>query len=157
MWNKVHKQKFAAPGTGPTNSTTIDAKVPILTTPTSPIMECHEEVQHLENSSIATVKDLLQDPQIQPGMMQSVLSAVTSLFITSKLPYPGDNNPVATINTPVGPTPNVGTNDVHRELSIYKERLALELTNYKKQLKTQSCIEVQCAKQNLKSEFDHEL
>ena len=33
MWNKIHKQNFVAPGTGPTNSTTIDAKVPILTTP----------------------------------------------------------------------------------------------------------------------------
>ena len=69
MWNKVHKQTFVAPSTGPTNSTTIDAKVPILTTPTSPIMECHDEERHPESSSIATVKDLLEDPHIQLGMM----------------------------------------------------------------------------------------
>ena len=62
MWNKVHKQNFVAPGTGPMNSTTIDAKVPILTTPTSPIMECHDDVRHPEGPSIATVKDLLEDP-----------------------------------------------------------------------------------------------
>ena len=157
MQNKVHKQNFAAPGTGPTNSTTIDAKVPILTTPTSPIMECHDEVRHPESSSIATVKDLLEDPQIQPGMMQSALSTVTSLFTPSKLSYAGGNNPVVTNNTPVGSTPNVGTNDVHRELIIYRKRLALELTNFKKQLETQSHIEVECAKQNLKLEFKHEL
>ena len=44
--NKVHKQNFLAPNTGPTNSTTIDVKVPILTTPTSPIIEHHDEVKH---------------------------------------------------------------------------------------------------------------
>ena len=69
MGNKVCKQNFVAPGTGPTNSTNMDAKVPILTTPTSPIMECHDEVRHQESSSIPTVKDLLEDPHIQPGMM----------------------------------------------------------------------------------------
>ena len=157
MQNKVHKQNFVARGTGPTNSTTIDTKVPILTTPTNPIMECHDEWGHPESSSIAMVKDLLEDPHIQPGMMQSVLSMVTSLFTPSKLPCTGDNNPVATNNTPVGSTPNVGTNDVHKELSTYKERLNLELTNFKMQLETQSHIEVKCVKQNLKSEFDHEL
>ena len=83
MWNKVHKQNFIAPCTGPTNSTTIDAEVPILTTPTSPIMECHDEVRYPESSSIATVKDLLEDPHIQPGIMQSALSMVTSLFTPS--------------------------------------------------------------------------
>ena len=46
---------------------------------------------------------------------------------------------------------------MNRELSTYKERLALELTNFKKQLETQSHIKVECAKQNLKLEFDHEL
>ena len=82
-----------------------------------------------------------------------MLSVVTSLFTPSKLPSTGDNNPVSTNNIPVGSTPNVGTNDVHKELSIYRERLALELTNLKKQLETQSHIKVECAKQNLKSEF----
>ena len=73
-WNKVHKQNLVAPSTGPTNSTTVDAKVPILTTPTSPIMECHDEVRHPEGSSIATVKDLLEDTHIQPGVIQSTVS-----------------------------------------------------------------------------------
>ena len=44
-----------------------------------------------------------------------------------------------------------------RELSSYEERLALKLTDFKKQLETKSCIKIECAKQNLKSEFDHEL
>ena len=82
---------------------------------------------------------------------------VTSLFTPSKLPSTGDNNPVAANNTPVGSTPNIGTNDAHKELSTYKERLASELTNFKEQLETQSHIEVKFVKQNLKSEFDHEL
>ena len=47
--------------------------------------------------------------------------------------------------------------DINKELNTYKDRLALELNNFNKQLETQSRIEVECAKQNLKSEFDHEL
>ena len=97
-------------------------------------MECHDEVRHPESSNIVTVKDLLEDPHIQWGMMWSTLSMVTSLFTPSKLPSTGDDNPVATNNTPVGSTPNVGTNEVHKELSTYKVRLALELTNFKEQL-----------------------
>ena len=132
---------------------TIDATAPILTTPTSPIMEHHVEVSHPEGSSMATVKDLLEDPQIQQGMMQSMLSAVTSLFAPSKLPSTWDNNPVAPTNilagSQGGSTPNVETPGVNRELSTYKERLPLELTNFKKQLETQSCIKVKYAKQNL--------
>ena len=72
-----------------------------------------------------------------------------------------DNNPLAPTNILVGSqggsTPNVETHDVNRELSTYNEILALELTNVKKQLETQSHIEGKCARQNLKSEFDHEL
>ena len=100
-------------------------------------MEHHVEVGQPEGSSMATVKDLLEDPQIQPGMMQSTLSAVTSLFTPSKLPSAGDNIPVVTTNLPVGSTPNVETLDMNRELGTYKEQLALEVTNFKKQLETQ--------------------
>ena len=89
--------------------------------------------------------------------MQSSLSVVTSLFAPSKLPTTGDNSPVGTSNIPVGSTPNVETSDMDRELSTYMKRLALELSNFKKQLETQSSIEVECTKQNLKSELDHEL
>ena len=124
-------------------------------------MECYVEVSHQEGLSMATVRDLLEDPQIQPGMMGSVLSAVTSLFTPSKLPSTGDNNPVVPTNILVGPqggsTPNVETPDVNRELSTYKEKLALELTNFKNQLETQSHTKVKCAKQNLRLGFDHEL
>ena len=86
-----------------------------------------------------------------------MLSTVTSLFTPNKLLSAGDNIPVTTTNIPVSSTPNVETLDMNRELNSYKERLALELTNFKKQLEKQSCIEIDCAKQNLKSEFNHEL
>ena len=68
LWNsiqtqsKVHKQNLTALGNGPTNNTTVDANAPIITTPTSPIMEHHVEVSHPEGSSMVTVKDLLEDP-----------------------------------------------------------------------------------------------
>ena len=79
-------------------------------------MEHHVEVGHPEGSSMATVKDLLEDLQMQPGMMQSELNAVTSLFTPSKLPSTGDNNLVVTTNIPLGSTSNVKTSDVNREL-----------------------------------------
>ena len=120
-------------------------------------MEHHVGVSHPKGSSMATVKNLLEDPQMQLGMMQSVLSVVTSLFTASKLPSAGDNIPVVTTNVPVDSTPNVETPDMTGEHSTYNERLALELTDFKKQLETQSHIKIKCAKQNLKSEFDHEL
>ena len=163
FWNsiqtqsKVYKQNLPALGNGPMNSISINANAPILMTPTSPIMGCHVEVNHSEGSSMTTVKDWLEDPQIQPGMMWSVLSTVTSLFTPNKLPSAGDNIPVMTTNIPVSFTPNVETLYMNRELNSYKERLALELTNFKKQLETQSHIEIKCAKQNLKLEFIHEL
>ena len=120
-------------------------------------MEHHVEVRHPEGSSIATVKNLLDNPHIQLQMIQLALSAVITLFTPSKLtPSAGSDDPVATNNPPVGSaSTNVETSDINRELSTYKDRLALELTNFKKQLETQSHIEVECVKQNLKSEFDH--
>ena len=163
LWNaietriKVCRQNFTTPGSGPTNSTTIDAKVPILMTLTSPIMEHHVEARNLENSSIVTIKELLADPKIQPGMMQSVLSVVTSLFTPSKVTSTGDNNLAVTNEAPIGSTPSVETRDVNTELNDYKDRMALELSNFKRHLETQSHIKVECAKQNLKSEFNNQL
>ena len=49
------------------NSTSIDANAPILMTLTSPIMECNVEVNHPEGSSMATFKDLLEDPKHNEG------------------------------------------------------------------------------------------
>ena len=47
--------------------------------------------------------------------------------------------------------------NINGELNTYKDRLALELSNFKKQLEMQRKIEVECMEQNLKSEFDHKL
>ena len=52
---------------------------------------------------------------------------------------------------------NTDRSDINRELNTYKDRLAWVLTNSNKQLEIQSKIEVECAKQNLKTEFEHEL
>ena len=82
---------------------------------------------------------------------------VTSLFTPSKVTSTGDNNLVVIIEAPIGSTPSVETKDVNRELNDYKDRMALELSNFKRQLETQSCIEVKCGKQNPKSEFDTRL
>ena len=147
--NKAHKQNLTALGNGPTNSTTLDANAPIMTIPTSPIMEHHVEVRPPRGVlALSQSRNLLEDPHIQPGMMWSALGVVASLFTPNKLTLSaGSNDPVAANNVLVGSTPtNVETSDINRELSTYKDRLALELTNFKKQLETQSCIEVECAK-----------
>ena len=63
LWNsiqtrsKVHRQNIPVLGHGPTNSTAIDPNTPLLTTPTSPIMDHHVEVNQPEWSSMAMVKD----------------------------------------------------------------------------------------------------
>ena len=49
------------------------------------------------------------------------------------------------------------TPDINKELNTYKDRLTLELNNFKKQLEMQSNIKVECAKQNLKLKFNHKL
>ena len=120
-------------------------------------MEYHDEVRHPEGSSIATVKHLLEDPYIQTWMIRSALSMATSLFTPSKVTSTGDNNLAVTNEALAGPTPSVETRDISRELNDYKDRMALELSNFKRQLETQSHIEVKRAKQNLNSEFDHQL
>ena len=130
-----------------------------MTTPTSPIMEHHVEMSQPEGSSIVTVKELLEDPQIEPGMMQSALSVITSLFTPSKTTQsPGRDGPEVPHQVSVASTPTSSDSpDINKELNIYKDRLALELNNFKKQLETQGKTEVKCMKQNLKSEFEHEL
>ena len=135
MRSKVYKQNITALGLGITNSTTIDANTPLMTTSTSPIMEHNVEVSQPEGSSMATVKELLEDPHIQPGMMRSALSVVTSLFTPSKLtPSTENNDPTAPNKSPVGSTPNnIETPDINRELNTFKDRLAIGLNNFKKQ------------------------
>ena len=157
--NKVHKQNIPVHGHNPTNSTTIDSNTPLMTTPTSPIMEHPIEVSQPEGSSMAMVKELLEDLNIQPGMMWSALSAVTSNFTPNKsTQLPESDDPIVPHKVSASSMPNsIDTPDIDKELNTYMERLALELNNFKKQLETQSKIEVECAKQNLKSEFDYEL
>ena len=71
---------------------------------------------------------------------------------------PEIDDPVIPHKVSVHSTPNsIDSPDINKELNTYKDRLALELNNFKKQLETQSRIEIECAKQNLKLEFDHEL
>ena len=165
LWNsiqtrsKVHKQNVMALGHGPRNSTTRDANAPLMTAPTSPIIDHPAKVSQLEDSSMATVKELPEDSCIQPGMMRSTLSSVTSLFTPRKLTLLTDNSdPIVTNRALVGSTHNnIATPDLNRELNAHKDRLILELNNFKKQLEMQSRIEVECVKKNLKSEFDLKL
>ena len=76
------------------------------------------------------------------------------LFTPSKVTSTGDNNLAVTNEAPNGSTPSVKTRDINRKLNDYKDRISLELSNFKE---TQSHIKVECEKQNLKSEFDHQL
>ena len=71
---------------------------------------------------------------------------------------PGSDGPEVPHKVSVISTPTSNDlSDINKELNTYKDRLALELNNFKKQLETQSKIEVKCMKQNLKSEFEQEL
>ena len=63
-----------------------------MTTPTSPIMEHNVKVSQLEGSNMTMEKELLEDPQIQPGMKRSALSVVTSLFTPNKLTPTAQND-----------------------------------------------------------------
>ena len=85
---------------------------------------------------MATIKELLEDPHIQSGMMRSTLSVVTSMCTPSKLtPSTENNDPIGPNEVPIGSIPNnTKTMDINRELNTYKDRLALELNNFKKQL-----------------------
>ena len=86
-----------------------------------------------------TVKELLEDLQIQPGMMQSALSAVTSLFNPKKtMQLPGSDGPEVPHKMSVASTPTSNDlPDINNKLNIYKDRLALELNNSKTQLETE--------------------
>ena len=157
--SNVHKQNIPVLGHCPTNSITIDPNTPIMTTHTSPIMDHHVEVNLPEGSSMAMVNELLEDPHIHPRMMQAALSAVTSLFTPNKSTQPPESDgPIVHHKVSVSCAPNsTDRPDIYKELNTYKNRLALELNNFKKQLEMQSKIEVKCEKQNLKLEYDHEL
>ena len=142
LWNsiqtrsKVHRQNIPVLGHGPTNSTAIDPNTPLMTTPTSPIMDHPVEVNKPEGSNIAMAKDLLEDPHIQPRMMQSALGTVTSPFTQNKsTQLTESNDPIVPHKVPVRSAPNdTDTHDFNKELNTYKDRLTLELNNFKKKI-----------------------
>ena len=94
------------------------------------------------------VKELLEDPKIQPSMMQSALNAITSLFTPSKTVQLAKEESSGNLHQmpAVSTSSHNDMTDINRELNIYKDRLALDLTNFKKQLETQSRVEVECVK-----------
>ena len=57
--SKVYRQNVPALGHGPTNCSAIDPTAPLMTTPTSHIMDHQVEVSQPERSNMAIVKDLL--------------------------------------------------------------------------------------------------
>ena len=163
LWNSIQTRNkvgtVPAHRNGPSNITAIDPNIPPMTTPTSPIVEHQVDMSQSEATSMEMVKELLEDPMIQPGMMQSALNAITSLFTPSKTiqsakkDSPENPDQVPTEST----SSNTNMTDINRKLNTYKDRLALGFTNFKKHLETQSRVEVECVKQNLKTEFEHEL
>ena len=92
-------------------------------------MDHQVEVNQPEGSSMAMVKDLLEDPHIQPRMMQSALSAVTSLFTPNRpTQAPESSDPIVPHKVPTGSAPNdIDRLDINQKLNTYKDRLALEL------------------------------
>ena len=54
--SKVHRQNMPVLGHGPTKSTAIDPNTPLMTTPTSPIMDHCVEVNQPEGSSMVMSK-----------------------------------------------------------------------------------------------------
>ena len=138
----------------------IDHNTPLMATPTSPIMDHHIEVNQPEGSNMAMVRDLLEDPHIQPRMMQSALSAVTSLCTPNRpIQAPEMSYLIIPPKVPACSVPNnTDRTNINRKLNTYKDRLTLELSNFKKkQPEMWGKIEVECAKLNLKLEFDHKL
>ena len=60
---------------------------------------------------------------------------------------PESNDPIVSHKVSVNSAPNdTDTPDINKELNTYKDRLALELCNFKKHPEMQSKIEVECAK-----------
>ena len=104
-----------------------------MTTPTSPIMEHHVEVSQLEGSSMAMIKESLEDLHVQPGMMQSALGAVTLCFTPNKSTQMSEgDDTVVPHKVSVSSTLNsIDLPDINKELNTYKGRLALKLNKLK--------------------------
>ena len=85
------------------------------------------------------VKELLEDPHIQPGMMWSALSAVTSLFTPNKTTQlPESDGPEVPYKVSVTSTPmSSDLHDINEELNTCKDRFVLELNSFQRQLETE--------------------
>ena len=104
---------------------------------------------------MAMVKDLLEDSQDDAICIE----CSNIIFTSNKSTQPPESNDlIIPHKVSVSSAPNdTDTSDINKELNTYKDRLALELYNCKKQLEMHSKIKVECAKQNMKSQFNHKL
>ena len=84
-----------------------------------------------------TVKELFEDPKIQLRMMQSALKAVTSHFTPSKMAQSAGDDGSGSPNLISGASThnNKAVTDINKESNTYEDRLALELNNFKNNLK----------------------
>ena len=84
-------------------------------------MEHHVEVSKLEGSRMVTVKESLEDPHIQLGMMQPALSAVTLLFPPNKTTQlPDSDGPEVPHKVLVTSTQtSTDSTDINKELNTY--------------------------------------
>ena len=80
--NKVIPSEPPAHRGGPTNITAMTFDTSPINILTSPIIEHHVDMSQSEssNDSEDTLKDILADPKIAPGMMQFALNVVSSLL-----------------------------------------------------------------------------
>ena len=86
-------------------------------------MEHHVNMSKSEVSGMETVKVLLENPRIQPIMMESALNAITSLFTPSKtvqhVKEESSGNPH---QMPAASTSSHNDMaDINRELNTYKD------------------------------------
>ena len=107
-------------------------------------MEHHVNMSQSEGFGMQTVKELLEDPKIQPGMMHSALNHITSLITPSKTAQPAKEESAGNPHQMSAASTSSYTDmtDINREVNTYKDRLVLDLTNFKKQPETQSRVEV---------------
>ena len=77
---------------------------------------------------------------MQPGMMQSALGAVTSLFTPNKpMQAPENSDPIVPHKVPACSAPDdTDRTDINSELNTYMDRFTLGLSNFKKKTTTRN-------------------
>ena len=131
LWNsiqtksKVHRQNIPVLGQGPTSNTALDCNTPLMTTPTCSIMDHQVEVNQLEGSNMAMVKDLLEDlpHSTQDDAICTEYSNIT--FTPSKSTQLSESNDlIVPHKVSVSSVPNdTDTPDISKELNTYEDRL----------------------------------